>query len=80
MARGALIRVRGQVQGVGFRPHVWRVAQALMARGEVLKMMEGTCQLANMASGADRCINGDSHVTSPACIRYKSTRSPFGRI
>ena len=41
MARGALIRVRGQVQGVGFRPHVWRVAQALMARGEVLNDAEG---------------------------------------
>lgn len=39
MAR--LIRVRGQVQGVGFRPFVWQVAQRLDLRGEVLNDPEG---------------------------------------
>src|ERR1700738_411303 len=30
------IRVRGLVQGVGFRPTVWRIARASGLRGEVL--------------------------------------------
>ena len=34
--RGAEIRVRGTVQGVGFRPFVWRLARELGLRGEVL--------------------------------------------
>ena len=33
--RGQLIRVRGLVQGVGFRPHVWRLAHELGLRGSV---------------------------------------------
>ncbi|SHH74327.1 carbamoyltransferase HypF [Ferrimonas marina] len=35
------IRVRGQVQGVGFRPFVWQVAQQLDLAGEVLNDAEG---------------------------------------
>lgn len=35
------IRVRGQVQGVGFRPFVWRVAKAAGICGEVLNDSEG---------------------------------------
>ncbi|WP_102223860.1 carbamoyltransferase HypF [Acidimangrovimonas sediminis] len=38
---GVQIRVRGQVQGVGFRPFVWRLAQARGLRGEVLNDPEG---------------------------------------
>ena len=33
---GRHIRVQGQVQGVGFRPHVWRLAGALGLAGHVL--------------------------------------------
>lgn len=39
---GALrIRVRGQVQGVGFRPFVWQLAQQFDLRGAVLNDPEG---------------------------------------
>ncbi|WP_116132254.1 carbamoyltransferase HypF [Tropicimonas sp. IMCC34043] len=41
MASGRLIRVRGQVQGVGFRPFVWQLAERLRLRGEVLNDPEG---------------------------------------
>lgn len=36
-----LIRVRGQVQGVGFRPFVWQLARRMDVRGEVLNDPEG---------------------------------------
>jgi len=38
---GRHIRVRGQVQGVGFRPHVWRLAKALGLCGQVLNDGDG---------------------------------------
>ncbi|MBI4724656.1 MAG: acylphosphatase, partial [Rhodomicrobium sp.] len=39
--RGVSIRVRGLVQGVGFRPAVWRIANRLGVTGEVLNDSEG---------------------------------------
>ena len=42
MAREArLMRVEGLVQGVGFRPTVWRIAAALNLAGEVFNDPEG---------------------------------------
>ncbi len=35
------IRVRGRVQGVGFRPHVWRLAQACGVTGDVRNDADG---------------------------------------
>jgi hydrogenase maturation protein HypF len=40
-ASGLRIRVRGQVQGVGFRPHVWTLAQEFGLTGWVLNDPEG---------------------------------------
>ncbi|MCE5972367.1 carbamoyltransferase HypF [Sinirhodobacter sp. WL0062] len=39
--RGVEIRVRGQVQGVGFRPFIWRLARARGYLGHVLNDPEG---------------------------------------
>lgn len=39
--RAMRIPVRGQVQGVGFRPFVWQLAGRYGIRGEVLNDPEG---------------------------------------
>ena len=41
MPKGETIRVRGQVQGVGFRPMVWRLARDCALRGNVCNDAEG---------------------------------------
>ncbi len=41
MSDGLQIRVRGQVQGVGFRPFVWQLAQRFGVSGEVRNDAEG---------------------------------------
>ncbi|WP_095590915.1 carbamoyltransferase HypF [Actibacterium ureilyticum] len=50
MVQGRRIRVRGQVQGVGFRPFVWQLANRLGLRGQVLNDPEGVLI---HAAGAD---------------------------
>lgn len=52
MTQGHRIRVRGQVQGVGFRPFVWQLAQQFGAAGEVLNDPEGVLILLHMADPA----------------------------
>lgn len=47
-----MIRVRGLVQGVGFRPTVWRLAHAFRLVGEVLNDGEGVLIRAQPGSGA----------------------------
>lgn len=50
MTEGVRIRVRGQVQGVGFRPFVWTLARARGLSGSVLNDPEGVLIY---AAGAD---------------------------
>jgi hydrogenase maturation protein HypF len=40
-AAGWIIRVRGTVQGVGFRPTVWRIARDMGFSGQVLNDGQG---------------------------------------
>jgi hydrogenase maturation protein HypF len=41
LTEGLRIRVRGQVQGVGFRPFIWQLAQSFNLRGDVCNDPEG---------------------------------------
>ncbi|WP_238365331.1 carbamoyltransferase HypF [Mesobacterium pallidum] len=51
-ANGRRIRVRGQVQGVGFRPFVWQLARRLGIEGTVSNDAEGVLILARGAEVA----------------------------
>lgn len=40
-ANGVQLRIKGKVQGVGFRPYVWQIAQRLELKGDVCNDAEG---------------------------------------
>src|SRR6476469_3366790 len=66
----AEIRVRGRVQGVGFRPTVWRFAHELGLAGEVL----------NDAEGVLIRVAGDSAAISCLLDRLRQEPPPLARI
>lgn len=63
-------RVRGCVQGVGFRPAVWRIANDLGLAGEVL----------NDAEGVLLRVDGDQRQVAVLLDRIRQTLPPLARI
>lgn len=68
--QSVLIRVRGTVQGVGFRPNVWRLAHECGLTGEVQ----------NDASGVLIRAAGDEAAIERFLHRLKSETPPLSRI
>lgn len=64
------IRVRGRVQGVGFRPAVWRLAQELSLTGEVLNDSEGVLIR----------VDADPATAARLIERLKGEAPPLARI
>jgi hydrogenase maturation protein HypF len=76
------IRVRGRVQGVGFRPAVWRIARTLHLGGEVLNDAEGVLvRVAGPPFAVDQFIER-LHTEAPPLARIESiaTRPFTGRL
>ena len=67
---GELIRVRGLVQGVGFRPAVWHLAGELHLQGEVL----------NDAAGVLIKVWGEQDRIDALCQRLLANPPPLARI
>ncbi|NBC35242.1 carbamoyltransferase HypF [Novosphingobium sp. FSY-8] len=67
---GRRIRVRGLVQGVGFRPHVWRVARDLGLSGWV----------ANDGDGVDIAVWGDGPALDAFAARLVDDAPPLARV
>ncbi len=67
---GVSIRIRGAVQGVGFRPHVWRLANELGLTGHVLNDAEGVLIHAR----------GNTEQLEQFCQRLVTEKPPLARI
>lgn len=65
------IRVRGLVQGVGFRPHVYRLARQLNCQGDVLNDGDGVFI---------RLWAPDASSAETFCQRLSAERPPLSRI
>ena len=68
--RGETIRVRGLVQGVGFRPTVWRLAREMGLRGEVRNDGEGVLIR----------VWGEQGAIERFCVGLASECPPLARI
>ena len=64
------LRVRGQVQGVGFRPYVYRLASELGLAGSVL----------NDGAGVEIQIEGSDRLLDGFVARLRSEAPPLSRI
>lgn len=64
-----MLRIRGKVQGVGFRPFVWQLAQHLKLTGDVCN--DGAGVLVRLSSDADAFIT-ELHAKCPPLARIDS--------
>ena len=69
-SRQGLVRVRGQVQGVGFRPFVYRLANELSLQGWVR----------NDAEGVEISVRGERGAVSDFLSRLESERPVLSRV
>ncbi len=67
---GRKVRVRGLVQGVGFRPHVWRLAGAMGLAGQVL----------NDGAGVEIEVWGEAGALDRFTDRLRHDGPPLARI
>jgi hydrogenase maturation protein HypF len=70
VSRAMEIRIRGRVQGVGFRPTVWRFARELRLNGEVFNDAEGVMVRAG----------GEESAIAAFVARISSEPPPLARI
>jgi len=68
--QGFEVRVRGRVQGVGFRPAVWRIARELRLTGEVL----------NDGNGVLLRVGGSKIAVQELIDRIRQEAPPLARI
>ncbi|WP_371225641.1 carbamoyltransferase HypF [Roseovarius sp. 2305UL8-3] len=73
MSTGRRIRVRGQVQGVGFRPFVWQLAHGMGLRGDVLNDAEGV--LIHVAGDGLDGFEAAIQTQAPALARVDAVES-----
>ncbi len=73
MISGRRIRVRGQVQGVGFRPFVWQLATRMGLSGEVLNDVEGV--LIHVAGGNVDAFGAALRNEAPPLSRIDAVES-----
>lgn len=73
------IRVRGRVQGVGFRPFVWRLARELDLGGVVLNDAEGVLiRVQGPSSSIRSMVDRIEHDRPPLAAIESIEISPFG--
>ncbi len=63
---GVQLRIRGKVQGVGFRPFVWQLAQQLNLHGDVCNDGDGV----NPAAGSPETFLVQLHQHCPPLGAY----------
>ncbi|WP_126358260.1 carbamoyltransferase HypF [Cedecea lapagei] len=67
--RGTALRIRGKVQGVGFRPFVWQIAQRLRLVGDVCNDGEGV--VVRLAASPEAFL-GELYAHCPPLARIDS--------
>ncbi|MCE6950211.1 carbamoyltransferase HypF [Cereibacter sphaeroides] len=75
---GIEVRVRGQVQGVGFRPFVWQLARAGELKGEVLNDAQGVLIRA-AGKGLDGFLR-DLRAKAPPLARVDAVETRAARV